>query len=211
MKGKTNASKPPVAEPIAVRATSYDLQKVRLVQVLIPLALIFFPLARRFQSAWLGLPAGALGIAIVRTMWAAQTRDKVLLRTFTDRVKVGSKTVRPGEFGQWRWHGRHATLFLPAGNVVIKPLAYAQADVLRSQLQRTLGAPLHYKHRGSLRARVAAAGVSALGLVLLAIGVVFQLVYMMPAVLVVIVGFAVFATLSQKVCDPTSLPTRKIE
>ncbi len=196
------------AEPLEVRVTRYDLRKIRLVQVLLPLCFIFVPLARRFGGAWLVVPAAILCALIVRTLLRAQSSESVLLRTFPDRIKVGATTVRLAEPTSWRWHGRHATLFLAAGNVVVKPRASTRGDVLRSQLHATLGDPLLYTHRGSLAARIAAVVVAALGLLLLGVGVHYRLVYLTLAVGVVIVALAVFATLSGKVCDPSSLPTR---
>lgn len=200
---------PAVAEPLEVRATRYDLRRVRLVQVLLPLCFIFVPLARRFGGAWLVIPAAMLFAAIIRTLFRARSSESVLLRTFPDRIKVGSATVRLAEPTPWRWHGRHATLFLAAGNLVVKPRAPTRGDVLRSQLQATLGDPLLFKHRGALAARIAAAVVAALGLLLLGVGVHYRLVYLTPAVGVVIVALAVFVTLSGKVCDPCSLPRRE--
>ena len=200
MKGKIKEST--VGEPIAVRITRYNLLKIRLSQVQIPLLMLCSPFVRWFHAPWLAVPAVALMIATIYTLYTSKTRERVLVRTFSNRVKVGSTTVRPGEFGLWRWHGHHATIFLPGGNVIVKPVARGQAELLRGQLQSALGTPLRYIRRGSPRVRIGAAAVFVVGVVVLAIGINFNLVYLTPAIVLVLGGFAVFMTFSGKICDP---------
>jgi len=193
---------------VEVRATRYDPVKLRLGQVLLPIALVVFPVARRFASTVAVVPALIVAVAALLTFLSARRSNITRLVAHPGRVKIGSAIVQAGEAGRWRWHGTHATLFAPEGNLVVKARSPAEIQALRAALEQALGSPLNFRRRGSLRARVISLLVAAVGLTLLEISVVYHLVYMTPAIIPVIMGIATFAALSGRIADPASLNRR---
>jgi len=148
-----------------------------------------------------------MGLAAIGTFLSARKSEVTELVARPGRVKVGSSTIQAGEAGRWRWHGARATLFAPHGNIVARPRAPSDPYALRLALEGALGAPLPFRRRGSLRARVISLVIAVTGLVTLGIGVAEQLVYLTPAIIPLVVGLATLAALSGRVADTS--PNRR--
>jgi len=207
MKTMQNAA-PDSGTVVQVRALRYDLVKLRLGQALLPVALVAFPIARRFGSLPVVVAALIPGVAALLAFLSARRKTIVRLVAHPGRVKIGHSTIQAGEASRWRWHGTRATLFAPEGNVLLRAMSRADIQALRTALEQALGSPLTFRRRGSLRARVISLVVAAAGMALVAIGVAHHLVYLTPGVVPAIVGLATFAALSGRIADPASLSRR---
>lgn len=145
---------PPTAgAALDVVVTRYELVKVRLGQVLLPIALVAFPIARRFGSGLALVPALIPAVAALWAFLSARKSSITRLVAHPGRVKIGSSTVHSGDEGLWRWHGAHATLFAPEGNLVVRATNADATENLRAVLEGALGCPLRFRRCGSLRAR----------------------------------------------------------
>jgi hypothetical protein len=186
---------------IEAKVTQYDIARLRLGQLLVPLAVIATVMARRMPTM---LPVSvafalqALGLAVFLS--AAKRFGSQPLRFEGGAVAVGATGVRIERIKVHRWTlvNRVARLY---GVKVSYKLSvesgteHALSALLRSQF----GSPVQLDRRGSKQARVLALGVGLAGLVFTVLAIVNDsrvLAFVgAPAFLL---GIATFGALSQR-------------
>ncbi|MEO7037503.1 MAG: hypothetical protein ABI548_26335 [Polyangiaceae bacterium] len=207
----SSAEPSPTLAPLEVKSTRYNLARLGLAQVLIPIGMILTPFARRSES-WIGFGA-ALMIAAT-ALWllaSARTTGRKTLSVQHGRLKLAHHSIRPGEFGRWRWLGDRAKLFLLDGTVVLEPTAPGDVSALAAMLRAELGAPLAYVRRGSAMTRGIAAGTLVLGAVLTGGGFAQHSLIAPVGIVVVVLGGAALGTLSQSVVVRETTPSQRGE
>lgn len=197
----------PSVETLDVITTRFNLRRMRLGQLLVPLAAIVSPFARRSMS-----PVALLATVLLMggALWAfvtARTRRSATIAVRRGRLHLDGQSIPAGDEAKWRWHGKRATLFLATGNVVVRPRVPIQAELLHAKLRASLGDPLTFKRRGSPRARFVAGSALALGLVLTIVGFAFDSFVAVVGLVMIIFGGAALGALSQAVFAPLSKPS----
>ena len=209
MKAKQQTAQADLLPPLEVRVVQYDRRRMRLMQLLIPIAGLATVLGRAFESALAFIPSLAFTLSGLALCISARKSEVGRIRALPERIKVAGTTVRPGEFGRWRWYDRHATLFALSANLHVKTRSRVDAESLRLMLLAILGEPLRYRRRGSLRALAIAALVTVVAFVLSDLAFKWQNEALMVfAPLSLFAGLGTLGALSQTVLDvrPTPKP-----
>jgi hypothetical protein len=193
----------------------YDVAKIRVGQAVVPVAIVAGVVFRHFP----GIVSGALAIAaqLVALLIFARARrglGRQVVRVERGKVKLGELVLEivPAHVARWTMDGRTARLY--AGQVSWKLTAVGDnGDALRVVLSRVLGKPIALSRRGSPRARLMALIVGLVGLAMIALAIAYQLnmAFVFIGVPAVIMGFATFATLTQKAamsCESADLERR---
>jgi hypothetical protein len=181
-------------------ATRYDLRKLRLVQLIVPVAMVGSVLARRTMSPIAIAMAAALMAAAAYTLLKLKTTRHRNLSVRRGTLRLDDENIHPDQLSLWRWQGDRARLYLHTGAMVLR--APAAPAALQAQLRSVFGAPVEFARRGSPRARWLAVAVFLTGAALTAVGFTIGSHLASAGVLMVIGGFAAFGTLSQCVPAP---------
>jgi hypothetical protein len=186
---------------IQVKVTRYDIQRLRLLQVLVPLAFIVTTLARRTDSLPLYVMTAILqGGAIVAWLSATKRLGWQALELKGGGVKFGSTAfgLRREQVRNWTMINRVARLY--SSKVSYRVLALGGSEqVVRSILQSQFGQPVALQRRGSVGARMLAVGAALCGLVVVALAIIYERSLLAIAgVPLLLGGFAVFGALSQR-------------
>lgn len=192
-----------------VLTTRFNIRRIRLGQLLIPLTAIVTPLATRSMGP-VALVASVLlsGVAIWSFV-SARTKRAVKLCLRDHALYLGSEAIHTAASGTWSWMGERATLFLPDGNVAVRARSRADAPALQSLLRSVLGTPLKYRRRGSLSARITAASALFTGFGLTSFGFAYGSVVAPIGLMLIVFGGAALGALSQNVLDFTPNPNRR--
>jgi hypothetical protein len=200
-------ARPERAAEIEVRTTRYDMPYLRGAQLMIPIALIVNPIAKRSMSPIaIGLAFSLMGGALwCLIRFRIKANGSFSVRG--DRIKLGEgERIRRDDLEGWRWQGNRAMLYLFTGNVLVKARHRADATSLEMGLRAVFGAPREFVPRGSLKARWLSVGISLLGIAVCIAGIVREIPALMFGVVLVLGGFGAFGALSQRIAAPA--PTR---
>lgn len=179
-----------------------NISKLRVCQLLIPLATIASVVARRTQSLSMTIGAlAAIGAGIVVLFVARRSFGKCSLQFGSGRIRLGDGhgEILASDIRTWTLDRSVARL---DGSTFCWKLSakIEEGDLLRTQLTAILGRPKLLKRRGSPRVRGIALGVAVLGAAILAVGISMDVV---AAAFIgtpcLVLGLAVFGAFSQKV------------
>lgn len=184
-----------IAGSFPVVATRYDLRKLRLAQLIVPLAMMGSVLARRTMSPIAIAMAVVLMVVGAYTLLKLKTTRRRNLSVRRGTLRLDDESIHPNQLSLWRWQGDRARLYLHTGAMVLR--APDAPAALQAQLRSVFGAPVEFARRGSPRARWLAVAVFLTGAALTAIGLTVGSHIASAGVLMVIGGFAAFGTLSQ--------------
>lgn len=188
---------PSIADSLPVVTTRYDLRRLRLAQVIIPLGAIAGVVARRTMSPVAIVVAVVLLATATCTLLTLRTTQGRILRVRRGHLRLDDEQVRPDQLSLWRWQGDRARLYLQTGALVVRA-ADTPAE-LQARLRSVFGSPVEFARRGSPRARWLAAALFFAGATLTTVGFIVESHLASAGVLLVIAGFAAFGTLSQRV------------
>lgn len=189
---------------IEAKVTRYNIARLRLGQVLVPLAVIAAVVAQRAQTTLAAASAFALlGIGFAVFLSAAKRLGWQPLRFEGAVVSFGATGLRMErkQVREWTLIGDVARLY--ARDLSVKLQARGGSEqVLGALLRSQFGSPVPMDRRGSKRARALALCAAAFGLVMSVLAIVndnsLLAVVGAPAV---VFGIAVFGALSQRVAQ----------
>jgi hypothetical protein len=197
---------------LEARITRYDRSRISVVQSLIPIATLAGIVARRTDFAFwslgiavmlLGATAWQLQRAVRRFGWRSLQIERGRLQCDALALRLPASEIR-----EWTLHGGCARLYgaTHSYKLACRPSARATFE---AALRNLLGAPVALTRRGTPRARLLAALAAVLGAVALVAGILLQIPLLAGGVVVLILGFAAFMALSQRVraVNPVSAPT----
>ena len=98
----------PIVGALEVLTTRYDIRKVRFAQLLVPLAAIVTPFARRSMSPIAIAVSVLLSGGATWNFVTAKTRKSATIRLRNGKLNIDHETIRSGEGGLWRWQGDRA-------------------------------------------------------------------------------------------------------
>lgn len=185
-----------------IRLVRYDVRGWTAAQSLAPIAVIAGVMARRMPNRVVVLVALALFAASIALFvrsrknfgWKPLEIGPHALRLADAGVEVSAQAVH-----QWTFAGTTARLYGSKFSYRLD-VASSHQEALERALALVFGRATPLKRRGSLRARIIALSVCALGLVGLAAAIALSLVQLLfVAVPAIILGFATFMALSQRI------------
>lgn len=190
------------ASAVPLVATRYDLSRWTLAQALVPITTLASVAARRVPStittvvAVLMLVANLTALLRARRRLGSETLCAVRGRL---RLQMSGEELSRATIRRWISRGGVVWLYSDATSYKLK-VAEPHRTELEAVLTQALGAMSATRRRGSPRARVLAAGVCLLGLMVLGLAIALQLPQLLVvAVPAVIFGIAAFGALSQRV------------
>jgi hypothetical protein len=187
---------------LEAKVTRYRIGRIRLGQLLVPLAVIVSVFARRVPTTLSILLAFALqGIALAVFLSAMKGFGWQPLRFGDGGVSFGETGLRllRREVRRWTLIGRIARLY--GGEVSFKlQVGEGSETVLGALLQSQFGSPLVMERRGSTRARLVALFAALAGVVLCTFAIARDsaLLALLGAPAMVL-GLAMFGAMSQRV------------
>ena len=193
--------------PVKVQLVRYNVTRVRLVQALLPVALILVPVARRTMYP-LVICFAALVLAVVLGLLATlRTKRQAVVQECHNGLRFSDETIRREDLRMWRWEGNRARLYLAHGALVLR--AMGQWKGLEKVLVTALGPPRTFVRRGSRRARVAASMLLLMGIAWFGIFFAFGSDLAAFGVLAVVGGASALGALSQSVPQTAVSPNRR--
>ncbi len=189
------------ATSLEVLATYYNIRRIRVGQLLIPLAAIVTPLATHLMA-----PLGLLASVILSggAIWSfvsARSRRAANLCVRNHVLHLGPRAIHPASTFTWSWRGDRAILFLSEGNVAVRARSQSDMGELEATIRSTLGSPLKYRRRGSFSTRVIAASTFFVGLMLTGLGFAYNSFIAPLGLLLIVFGGAAHGAFSQKIVD----------
>jgi hypothetical protein len=199
---------PPVVETsgdnsIRARVTEYRPDRLRLMQTFLSIGVITTTIARHsFGPIMAGTATIAL-VATVVTLWRATrstTGQKITVKEGAIRLGDRHPKITRADVRRWTYSRNTASLHCGETNYRVSTGA-VDGPALERSLTEFLGAPEPLEYRGSLEARLIALCVALTGLVLLIVAFATNrsLVLIFIGIPSFILGFATFATFSQRV------------
>lgn len=197
-----------------VRAVRLDIAKLRAGQALVPVAILLTIGARHFSHLsliWAAIVAQ--GAALAMFLLATRRLGSQDLTVRKGRILVGERMgeILASQVRAWTMDGRVASLYSTHVTWKLNPLDAREQD-LQNALAGVLGHAALLRPRGTKQARLTAAIVSILGVVLVCAGFLWNVVALAAlGTVTAILGFAVFGALRQKVLVPKKTEGRALE
>jgi len=184
------------------KVARYNIARIRLFQVLMPLALGTGALARHNPTLLTGVLAfGAQAVCLGVFLSALRRFGWQVLRFERGGISVGATGVRIERIRVSRWTlaGRAARIYERDQSFKIVAGEGVEQE-LEALLERQFGAPTRLFPRGSFRARMIALGVATSGLVLAPLAIVNDVMWLFTVgLLAFLLGVPTFLALSQRV------------
>jgi hypothetical protein len=186
---------------IEVKVTRYDIPRLRLVQVLVPIAFIVTTFARRIESTPLYVATAILQVAALAVLVSAIKRlGWQALQLESGGVRFGSTafSLRGVQVRNWTMVGRDARLYTSKISYRVSAREGSE-QVVRALLQSQFGQPTALERRGSIGVRMLALAAAVCGVVVVALAIFYdRSVLAAIGAPLLLGGIAVFGALSQR-------------